>query len=186
MAIRMAAMTMAMAAGKAAAQAVPDMPLTSGKLSFDANATLGAFTGVTTTVAGKLLGAATLAGVHGWVEAPSKSLNTGNDHRDRDMAGSLEIEKYPVIRFDLDSVAAGEARGDSIAVILKGRFTLHGQARAADVPGYVWLTPASARFHGAIVINVKDYGVGGLSKMLGLLKMNERITVRMDVKFGEP
>ena len=100
------------------------------------------------------------------------------------MAGSLEIEKYPVIRFDLDSATAGEALGDSVAVVLHGRFTLHGQVRAASVPGFVWITPVSARFRGALPVNVKDYGVGGLSKMLGLLKMNEMILVRMDVAFG--
>ena len=54
------------------------------------------------------------------------------------------------------------------------------------VPGWIWLTDKSARFRGALPINVKDYGVGGLSKMLGMLKMNQMITVRgIDVTFGE-
>ena len=120
----------------------------------------------------------------GWVAAPAKSLTTDNGHRDSDMAGSLEIDKYATIRFDLDSVTAGATSGDSTAVVLKGRFTLHGQTRAGEVPGFVWLTATSARFRGALRVNVKDYGVGGLSKMLGILKMNEMITVRMDVMFG--
>lgn len=167
------------------AQAIGDLSLAHGTLAFDAKATLGAFTGVTTTMTGKLTGASSLSGVHGWVEAPAKSLNTSNDHRDRDMAGSLEIEKYATIRFDLDSVSPGSASGDSVAVTLKGHFTLHGQTRPASIPGFVWLTATSARFHGALPISVKDYGVGGLSKMLGILKMNEMITVRMDVTFGE-
>ena len=166
------------------AQTISDLSVAHGTLAFDAKATLGAFTGVTSTVTGKLTAASALSSVRGWVEAPSKSLNTSNDHRDRDMAGSLEIEKYSTIRFDLDSVTPGAASGDSIAVTLKGRFTLHGQTRAASIPGFVWLTPASARFRGALPINVKDYGVGGLRKMLGILKMNEMITVRIDVVFG--
>ena len=165
------------------AQGVPDASTVHGTLAFDAHATLGAFTGVTKTITGALTGASSIGGVHGWVEAPSKSLSTNNGHRDSDMAGSLESEKFPVIRFDLDSVTPGETQGDSIAVTLQGRFTLHGKTRAASVPGFVWLTPTESRFRGSLPVNVKDFGVGGLSKMLGLLKMNEMIVVRMDVVF---
>ena len=167
-----------------AAQSVPDGPLSHGTLAFDANATLGAFTGLTSTVSGHLTGASDLSGVRGWVESPTMSLTTNNGHRDRDMASSLEIPKYPTIRFDLDSVTPGGARGDSIPVTLHGRFTIHGQTRAANVPGWAWLRPNRSRFRGALPINVKDYGVGGLSKMLGVLKMDQMITVRIDVEFG--
>lgn len=166
-----------------AAQAVADGLLARGTLAFDANATLGAFTGTTTTMSGQLTGAPTLAAARGWVEAPSKSLTTNNGHRDRDMAGSLEIDKYPTIRFDLDGVTPGEQHGDSTAVTLAGSFTIHGQKRAVRVPGWVWLTATSTRFRGALPINVKDYGVGGLSKMLGMLKMKETIMVRIEVMF---
>lgn len=167
------------------AQAISDAVVSRGTLAFDAKATLGAFTGVTTTVTGKLLGANSLTGVHGWVEAATKTLSTNNDHRDRDMASSLESDKYPTMRFDLDSVIAGEVQGDSTAVTLLGRFTLHGQARPVTLPGWVWTGARGARFRGAAPLNVKDYGVGGLSKMLGMLKMNEMIVVRIDVTFGE-
>jgi polyisoprenoid-binding protein YceI len=167
-----------------AAQSVPDAPLSRGTLAFDASATLGAFTGVTSTLSGHLIGASELSGVRGWVESPTVSLTTNNGHRDRDMASSLEIPKYPTIRFDLDSVTPAGARGDSIPVTLHGRFTLHGQTRAANVPGWAWLGPNRSRFRGALPINVKNYGVGGLSKMLGVLKMDEMITVRIDVEFA--
>ncbi|MGH7524887.1 MAG: YceI family protein, partial [Gemmatimonadales bacterium] len=146
-------------------QGVPDASLTRGTLSFDADATLGAFTGTTSTMTGHLAGASDLGGVRGWVQAAAVSLTTHNGHRDRDMASSLEIPKYPVIRFDLDSVTPGETRGDSTRVTLHGRFTIHGQTRAASVPGWAWPKPTGARFRGTTPMNVKDYGVGGLSKM---------------------
>ena len=168
----------------AGAQAVPDAPLSRGTLAFDGNATLGAFTGTTSTLSGGLTGASALSGVRGWVEAPAMSLTTSNGHRDRDMASSLEIPKYPTIRFDLDGVTPGESRGDSTPVTLHGRFTIHGQTREASVPGWVWLRTSGARFRGAVPMNVKDYGVGGLSHMLGMLKMNERIIVRIDLEFA--
>ncbi|MGH7592974.1 MAG: YceI family protein [Gemmatimonadales bacterium] len=167
----------------AVAQAIPDAPLAHGTLSFDANATLGAFTGVTRTLTGQLTGAARIDGIRGWVEAPTKSLTTNNGHRDRDMAGSLDIAKYPTMRFDLDSLTPGDTHGDSTAVTLHGRFTVHGQTHDANVPGWAWVRPSGERFRGAVSLNVKDYGVGGLSKMLGILKMDKKIAVRMDVTF---
>jgi polyisoprenoid-binding protein YceI len=168
----------------ASAQAVPDAPLSHGTLAFDADATLGAFTGTTSTLSGHLAAASDLAGVRGWVQAMTVSLTTNNGHRDRDMASSLEIPKYPIIRFDLDGVTPGATQGDSTPVTLRGRFTIHGQTRNASFPGWVWLHANGARFRGSLPMNVKDYGVGGLSKMLGVLKMNEMITVRVDVEFA--
>ncbi|MES2124781.1 MAG: YceI family protein [Gemmatimonadota bacterium] len=165
------------------AQAVPDAARVRGTLAFDASATLGAFTGSTSTLTGRLAGAPTLAGVRGWVEAPARSLTSRNGKRDRDTWSSLEVEKYPTIRFDLDSVAPGATSGDSQAVALHGRFHLHGAEHAATLHGWLWRTGAASRFRGATPLNVKDYGVGGLTKALGMLRMNEHITVRVDVSF---
>ena len=166
------------------AQSVPDMTLRAGSLAFDGKATLGDFTGATTTLSGALSGAASIDGVRGWVEAPARSLATGNGRRDRDMYASLEVDKHPTLRFELDDLAAGQREGDSIPVTLRGRFTLHGVTRQHAVPGWLWLTPQSARFSGRLPLNLKDFGVAGLSKMLGVLKMQEGIVVRVDVTFG--
>ena len=174
----------AVGAATARAQAVASAPLLRGALSFDARATLGAFTGVTTKMTGQLRGATTLDSVRGWVEAPAQSLSTSNNHRDRDMAKSLEVSRFPILRFDLDQVVVGQSHGDSVAVTLVGRFSIHGQTRADSIPGWAWLRAAQSRFRGTTAFSVKDYGVRGLSKMLGMLSMNERITVHIDVTFG--
>ena len=172
------------AAAPLSSQAVPTASLTRGTLAFDAKATLGAFTGTTSTVRGELSGSAVLRGARGWVEAPSRSLVTGNGKRDRDMYSSLEVDKYPSLRFQLDSVSPDQPHGDSTAVWLQGHLTLHGQTRAVAIPGWAWIRASGARFRGALPVNVKDYRVGGLSKALGMLKMQERIVIRIDVTFG--
>lgn len=166
------------------AQVIHDAPLTHGTLAFDGRATLGAFTGITSAVKGQLVGAATLAAVSGWVEAPTKSLVTGNGKRDRDMYQSLEVEQHPTMRFDLERVVAAGLQGDSIAVTLHGTFTIHGKSRVAEVPGWAWIRSGATRFRGTLSMDVRDYGVGGLSKMLGVLKMDPKITVRIEVVFG--
>jgi polyisoprenoid-binding protein YceI len=164
-------------------QAVPDRLLVTGTLAFDGEATLGDFTGTTTALAGRLVGADSLAGVRGWVTAPARTLVTGNDRRDRDMYKSLEVETHRLLRFDLDAVVPGRVDGDSTAVTLRGRFTLHGVTREVAIPGWAWLAPTETRFRGRVPVNLTDYGVGGLTKLLGTLRMQEDIVVRIDLVF---
>ncbi len=178
------ALGMAISATPVAAQGYGDARLTHGTLAFDAKASLGAFTGVTDSVTGSMTGAGALAAVRGLVEARTATLSTHNDHRDRDMAKSLEIDKYPTMRFTLDSVSAGKVDGDSTAVTLHGAFTIHGTTRAADVEGWMWHSAGAVRFRGGAPMDVKDYGIGGLKKMLGIFNMNEHIMVHIDVTFG--
>ena len=166
------------------AQAVPNMTLTTGELAFDGRGTLGAFTGTTASVRGQLVGGANLEAVRGWVEADAATMVTGNGRRDKDMRSSLEVDRYPVIRFDLAAVGAGEAIGDSIPVTLRGTFTIHGVRREQAVTGWVWRSAGQLRFIGRTPLNLKDYKIGGLTKVFGTLRMNEEIVVRMDVTFG--
>lgn len=165
------------------AQAIPDRLLVTGSLAFDGEATLGDFTGTTTTVAGRLLGAESLAAVRGHVTAPARSLVTGNDRRDRDMYRSLEADRYPLLRYDLLGVRPGRVDGDSTAVTLRGRFTIHGVSRDVEIPGWAWLGADATRFRGQTPLNLKAYQIGGLSKLLGTLKMHEEILVRIDLAF---
>src|SRR5262245_7653588 len=83
---------------------VPDAVLRSGTLSFTGHATLGTFVGTTNAVSGALAGNADVANVRGWVSATVATLVTGNDHRDRDLRASMEVNKFPMMRFDLDGV----------------------------------------------------------------------------------
>jgi polyisoprenoid-binding protein YceI len=177
--------TLALAA-PLSAQAVPDLPLQAGELAFDGRGTLGGFTGTTASVRGALVGGADLEAVRGWVEADAASLDTGNGRRDKDMRSSLEVERFPVIRFELAAVGAGTADADSIPVTLRGTFTIHGVQREQAVTGWVWRTARTIRFRGRTPMNLKDYEIGGLSKLFGTLKMNEEIVVRMDVTFRAP
>src|SRR4051812_40330757 len=91
---------------------IPNGAVRNGNLSFDAHATAGNFTGTTTAVTGEMKGGE-LTQVTGWVEAPVRTLTTGNQRRDRDLNKSMESEKYPVIRFELTSVTAPPGASDS-------------------------------------------------------------------------
>lgn len=179
----------ALVLGAVSAKAHAQLPITSGKvvagtLSFDGRATVGDFTGTTTTVTGEMTGGPDLASVRGWVEAPVSTLRTGKDKRDQDMNKSMETEKYPTIKYELLGVSADSWSGDTAQVTLRGRFLIHGVEKEVEFPGSVAVDPKAVRVRATVPLNLKDYKIGGLSKMLGVLKMHEDIVVHVDVTFA--
>jgi polyisoprenoid-binding protein YceI len=156
--------------------------LAEGTLSFDGRASAGDFTGTTSSVTGEMKGGDGLDAVRGWVEAPVATLKTGNDRRDRDLNKSMESDKYPTMRFDLDGVTAGGA-GDTLPATLKGRLTIHGVEHAVELPASVVLGADNVRVHSDFPLNLKDYKIGGLTKLMGMLRMYEDIKVHVDVTF---
>ena len=165
-----------------AARAVPGGTLAQGTLSFDGRASAGDFVGTTSTVTGEMTGGDGLEAVRGWVEAPVANLQTGNGRRDRDLNKSMESDKYPTMRFDLDGVAPGGA-GDSVPATLKGRLTLHGVEREVELPGSVVFGGGDVRIRSEFPLNLKDYKIGGLTKLMGMLRMYEDIKVHVDLTF---
>src|SRR5690348_7398882 len=113
----------ALARALPAQRPMQDAALESGTLSFLGHATAGDFVGVTTSVAGAIIGGRDYSVTRGWVEAPVRTLLTGNDHRDRDLRESMEVGRYPMMRFDLSGatfVTSPLGRSDSMAVMLHG------------------------------------------------------------------
>jgi len=173
-----------LAPGELDGQAVDTRARLSGEVAFDGKGTLGGFTGTSTKITGRLFEGIPLARSSGWVEADAASLKTGNNRRDRDMYSSLEVDKYPAIRFDLDSLELlGPAQRDSVPVTLRGRFTIHGISRAAAVRGWVVRAGQRPRFAGTSPMTLTDYRIGKLTKAMGLFRMNPAITVRMNITF---
>lgn len=172
------------AAARAQAPAPGGGVLQAGTLSFSAHATVGDFTGTTTTVTGAWRGDLTAAS--GWVEAPVTTLETGNGHRDRDLRASMEVNKYPTMRFDLAHTAhaAPAARvGDTLSVTLVGTLAIHGVMRAVELPATVMRRGDTINVRSNFPVDLVDYHIGGLSKMLGLLRMNPNIVVHVDLFF---
>ena len=182
----LAALTM-LGAGELHAQApklIPDGTVREGTLSFEGRATTGAFTGTTGTVRGEMTGGGSLSEVRGWVDAPVSTLVTGNGHRDKDLNKSLESDLYPTIRFELTGVTPGAERGDTVDVVLQGRFNIHGITREASMPATVVTQPDAIQVRGQTPLSLKDYKIEGLSKMMGMLKMYDKIMVHVDVTFA--
>lgn len=151
-----------------------------GTLSFDGHGTGGDFTGTTSAVQGMMTGGP-LAAVRGHVEAEVATLVTGNGRRDRDLRKSMQVDTWPMMRFDLDSVG-GPA--DSADAVLHGRLTIHGVTKGVRLPARIAREGEATRVRTDFPLNLNDYEIGGLSKFLGVFKMNEHIVVHVDVVFA--
>lgn len=172
-----------LAAPLGAQRPIPSSDSVTGRLSYDGRATLGDFTGSTDSVFGRLHGAADLPHVSGFVAARSATLKTGNGKRDRDQYKSLEVDSFPEIRYELDSVSVDAPKSDSSTVTLRGAFLIHGVRRAVDLPARLVLSPSGAHLRADTPLDLRDYRIEGLSKFLGALKMNPNIVVHVDVTF---
>lgn len=176
-----------MAANGLVAQApspIPPARVLSGTLSFDGRASVGDFVGVTDSVSGEVTGGRELSDLRGWVEMPVRTLKTGDRKRDRDLNKSMESDKYPTIRFELAGVTPHDGRPDSLGVTLHGAFVIHGVTRRVDLPAVLLFRGSRARVRSDFPLNLKDYRIGGLSRLLGMLRMYEDIVVHVDLLFG--
>ncbi len=168
---------------RAQGRPVPSGRVDSGTLSFHGHATVGDFVGTTQAVSGVINQGADISAVRGWVEAPVRTLTTGNGKRDRDLNKSMESSKYPNIRFELSGITPRGGTADSVAVMLHGALIIHGVTRKVDLPGTVQFEGPKARVRSEFPLKLKDYRIGGLSKMLGVLKMYDDIEVHVDLVF---
>jgi polyisoprenoid-binding protein YceI/CheY-like chemotaxis protein len=162
---------------------IPAGQVRSGTLSFSGHATAGDFLGTTSDVTGEMTEADSLSGVRGWVEASVETLKTGNDRRDRDLNKSMESDKYPKLRFALTGVTVQSSLGDSAGVALLGTMAIHGVALDVSLPAAVRILPGEVHLRSDFMLNLKDYRIGGLTKMMGILRMEERIEVHVDLIF---
>jgi polyisoprenoid-binding protein YceI/CheY-like chemotaxis protein len=166
------------------AATIPPGRVKAGLLSFDGHATAGDFVGTTNTVSGEMTGGDSLGAVRGWVEAPVKTLATGNGRRDRDLNKSMESGKYPALRFDLHGVTTAPGTPDSVPVTLLGVMAIHGVTRDVSLPGFVRREGDEIHVRSDFPLDLTDYKIGGLTKLLGMLKMEEHIEVHVDVTFA--
>jgi polyisoprenoid-binding protein YceI len=113
-----------------------------------------------------------------------KTLTTDNGRRDKDLNKSMESDKYPDIRFELSGITQRGGSDDSVRVTLLGKLLIHGVTRPVALPATLHFSDSVARVRSDFPLSLKEYRIGGLSKMLGVLKMYDDIEVHVDLLFG--
>jgi polyisoprenoid-binding protein YceI len=154
-------------------------------LSFTGHSTLGDFVGTTTAVSGGVTANAELANARGWVEATVATLSTQNRLRDRDLRATMDVEKYPTMRFELAGVTVESpaAPSDTVTGALRGALTIHGVTRDVAIPATLIAAADTIDVSGEFPIDLGDYKVGGLTRLLGTLRVQRKIEVRFHLRF---
>lgn len=66
---------------------------------------------------------------------------------------------------------------------LQGTFRIHGVSQETSIPATVVLLPDAVRVRGKTPLNLKAFKIRGLSKGLGMLRVQEEILVHLDLMF---
>jgi hypothetical protein len=112
-------------------------------------------------------------GVRGEVTVRAEALITGDERRDAyTRQAVLQTDRYPEIRFTIDSVVGVTQRGDTLAGRAVGVFALHGVAKPITVPVQAWPEADGLRvlgkFHIPAAAMVQDYGLSKYALGLGV------------------
>jgi len=158
--------------------------VTGGTLAFEADATTGRFEGTTTTLQGEVRPAPPPAIATGWVSFAARTLKTGRGMRDRHMLESLEAEAHPEIRLDVERVTPTATAGDTTRATVTGTLTIKGISRPVEVPAVVVRNATGYALNARFPIDLRNWKVGGLSRLLGTVKMDPAVTIRVEVAFG--
>lgn len=171
-------------AALARAQTVAAYPLRTGEATFHIRATIvNDFTGRAPVARAEYAGT-DLAGVTGSVELRVAEMRTGIGARDRHLRSAMQADSFPLLRFDLSHVEPGPRRGDTVAVTLVGRLTIHGTTRDVRAAGSVLLSGDSVAVRADFPLDMRDYGVKPPVRMLGTLRVAPDVEVGIRLVFG--
>lgn len=120
------------------------------------------------------------------LRVPVARLNCGIPLQNRHLRHTLHGDEHPSVEFTLDGYRL--VPGDSAAQLrMLGRLAIAGVERAVELTGTLVRDPAgTVRLRGAQEIRVTDFGVEPPTRLGGLLRVRDRVTVHFDVAIPEP
>lgn len=115
----------------------------------------------------------TWRGVRGEVAVKADLLFSGHDQRDTYTRESvLEAQRYPEIRFAIDSIVGVTRQGDTLSGSAVGIFSLHGVDRPMAAAVRIWSESGGLRVLGKFTIParamVEEYGLSSHALGLGV------------------
>jgi polyisoprenoid-binding protein YceI len=190
----LAATIATLAEPSARTQALPGVPLTlnSARVSLDGTSNIHAFTASTHTVtirsmefdatpSGDLLDYVLQPGHLKSLEVtiPARSLTSPKEGIDKNMHKALKVEEHPHIRFRL---AALEPTGDGYRA--SGLLTIAGVEKEVGLALQTQRVGAALSITGTTELLMTDFGIAPPKAMLGMLKTNPLVRIRVELQFS--
>ena len=167
-------------------RAVHDAALHAGTLSFHARTRFGTLIGSTTNIIGALVGAQDHSTARGWVEATVATLATGRARADRYVRQALDVNRHASIQFALRGatvVSVSLGSRDVTSLLLQGVMTIRGMSRRVELPATITRSASITRVTSRFNLFLPDYGVTRLSGLFGLVRVQPRVEVRVNLWF---
>jgi polyisoprenoid-binding protein YceI len=148
------------------------------------------FIGISTQVEGFLEGAieaiteAPSSGLKAEVRVEAKSLDTGNDRRDKKMRETLNVEKYPLISFTLNRVRLIQKASDTgpARYQVEGILRIHGVERPVTVEVESKREGNRVTIFGKMPLDITDYKIDPPRvPVLAFIKMDKNVTVEFNL-----
>jgi polyisoprenoid-binding protein YceI len=112
-------------------------------------------------------------GVQGWIAVRSADLNGGDNSRDAYTKQSVtEVNQFPEIRFQIDSIVRVVTRRDTVRATAVGTFTFRGVTQPMTASFRSYVDESGRRVHGKFHFPaldlIKVYGVSGFVLGMGV------------------
>ena len=109
------------------------------------------------------------------VTVDAATINTDNGSRDKHLKKEeyFDAVKYPKILFVSDKVERATTAG---LYIVKGKFTIKGISKSVSIPFTATAKNGGYLFNGKVILNRRDFGVGGSSFVL-----SDNLTLTLNV-----
>lgn len=147
------------------------------ELSYTGSSFLHDFTGVSRQVTGTLAVDLAQPG-RSRIElvVPVESFGSGNSSRDSNMLETVEVDKYPDVRFVSTQVTPG---GQGVWTV-KGNLTFHGQTHDVEVPVHVAARGNTFEAQGSFGVSLTRYKVRRPKLMMKAIE--DEITIEFTVR----
>ncbi len=157
------------------------------QVMFEASYPLGDFSGATGDVTGEIrLDPDNIPlGVTGSVAVNPASLRTGLGGRDRDLQNTLEVARYPEIRFRVESVEASfPSLAERVDVLLKirGVMLIHSVERPMTWTGRARIEEGRIWIRGEAELRLTDFGITPPKKLF--LAVADRVRASFDLRLA--
>ena len=96
----------------------------------------------------------------------------------------LVVEDDPDIRLDVERVEPTGMRGDTVLAQVHGHLTVRGVRRPVVATAEGWRTAGGFRVRSRFPLDLGEFRIGGLRRMLGVLRVDEEVTVRAELTFA--
>jgi polyisoprenoid-binding protein YceI len=116
-----------------------------------------------------------------------RTLSCGNGQMDKNMYGTLDADKFPLIKYTMSGydILDGSASPSAFVAKTTGTLMIAGQEKVIDMKiNAERLSDGKATAQAEQAILMSDFGIKAPSFMLGTLKVGNEVTVKFNLKAG--